>query len=108
NQPDNIPKEVKQRRLREVQDLQATITRERMLAWEGKTAEVLVEGPSRKDPTWLSGRIGQNWIVNFPGSPRQVGETIAVRIERVLSNTFQGAVATRDTEGAGSALRVLN
>lgn len=108
NQPDDIPLPVKQRRLAEVQALQASITQKRMLAWEGQVAEVLVEGPSRKDPDWYSGRIGQNWIVNFPGSPRQVGRTIPVRIERALSNTFQGLVETRDSQGAGSALRVLN
>jgi len=106
--PDAIPKEVKSRRLQEIQGLQKQITGEVMKGWEGQTAPVLVEGPSKRDPDWLSGRISQNWIVNFEGGERLIGEVVDVTVERALSNSMQGALPTRETSGAGSRLQVLS
>ena len=92
NYEDDVPRPVKSRRLQEVQALQKEITREVMDGWEGRTAEVLVEGPSKRDADWLTGRISQLWIVNFPGPRRLVGETLPVRLDRALSNSFAGSV----------------
>ncbi len=93
---DDVDGPTKKRRLADVQGLQARITRERMKAWEGVTAPVLVEGPSKRDSTWLSGRISQNWIVNFAGPERLVGSTVDVDIETAFSNSFQGRAAGVD------------
>jgi len=106
--PDEVPKEVKSRRLQEIQGLQKKITAEIMATWEGKTAPVLVEGPSKRDPAWLSGRISQNWIVNFEGGERLIGEVVDVSIERALSNSMQGTLPTRETSGAGARLQILS
>ncbi len=103
---DDVDAATKKRRLAEVQALQARITRARMEAWEGRTAEVLVEGPSKRDSSWLSGRISQNWIVNFAGPQRLVGATLDVTIETAFSNSFQGRVAGID-DAPPSALNVL-
>lgn len=105
---DDVPVDVKKRRLREVQDLQRTITDERLAAWVGQTVEVLVEGPSKRDPSWLSGRIGQNWMVSFPGNPRQVGQLVQVHVEEAVTNSLIGNVNRRDSvAGPGGRLTVL-
>jgi len=106
--PDDIPKDVKSRRLQAIQGLQKKITAEIMQGWEGKTAQVLVAGPSRRDPNWLSGRLSQNWIVNFEGGERLIGQVVDVKVERALSNSMQGVLPTRDTSGAGARLQVLS
>ncbi|MBJ94209.1 MAG: tRNA (N6-isopentenyl adenosine(37)-C2)-methylthiotransferase MiaB [Rickettsiales bacterium] len=87
---DDVPAEVKKRRLHEVQHLQAEITQRKMVAFEGRRVPVLVEGPSRRDPSWLSGRISQNWIVNFPGDTALIGQLVEVGVERALSNSLLG------------------
>jgi len=93
NLPDDVPHDVKKPRLHEVQHLQAEITRERMTAFEGMRVPVLVEGPSRRDPSWLSGRISQNWIVNFPGGKDLIGKVAEVDVDRALSNSLLGSGA---------------
>ncbi len=104
---DDVPRVEKDRRLQEVQALQRGVTREIMGSWEGRTAPVLVEGPSRKDSSWMSGRIGQNWIVNFPGAEQLAGQTVDVTIEQALSNSLSGRLPTGDSERAGQGLVVL-
>jgi tRNA-2-methylthio-N6-dimethylallyladenosine synthase len=104
---DDVAGEVKKRRLAEVQTLQKRITRERLHEWEGRTAEILVEGPSRRDSSWLSGRISQNWIVNFPGPQRLVGETLDVTIVTAFSNSLQGRATVDSTAQRRSALPIL-
>jgi tRNA-2-methylthio-N6-dimethylallyladenosine synthase len=56
-------------RLRRLQELQAAHTRERLAAWVGREAPVLVEGTSARDPGMRCGRTACNKTVNFtPGS----------------------------------------
>ena len=56
-------------RLRRLQELQAGHTRERLAAWVGREAAVLVEGPSARDPGMRCGRTACNKTVNFtPGN----------------------------------------
>jgi tRNA-2-methylthio-N6-dimethylallyladenosine synthase len=105
---DDVPAEVKKRRLAEIQGLQAGISRERMAAWEGRRVPVLVEGPSKRDSSWLSGRISQNWIVNFAGPQRLVGEMVDVTVETAFSNSFQGRATEFDSTRPRAALPVLN
>ncbi len=92
---DDVPRETKSARLQEVQGLQRTITEEIMNAYVGRTVPVLVEGPSKKDATWLTGRVSQHWIVNFPGPERLVGEVVDVSVEAAFSNSLAGALPTR-------------
>ena len=90
--PDDVPRDVKGRRLQEVQALQKRITREVMTRWEGRTAPVLVEGPSKRDATWLTGRLSQNWVVNFPGSADLAGRLVDVHVDQAFSNSFAGSL----------------
>jgi tRNA-2-methylthio-N6-dimethylallyladenosine synthase len=94
---DDVPTPVKKARLAEVQGLQRLITADRMGAWVGRTAPVLVEGPSKKDASWLSGRIGQNWIVNFEGPARLVGEVVDVTVDSAFTNSLAGHLPTRES-----------
>jgi tRNA-2-methylthio-N6-dimethylallyladenosine synthase len=56
----------------------------------GRAEEVLVEGPSRTDPSFLRGRTRRNTTVNFTGDAK-AGELVDVRIERATSTTLGGS-----------------
>lgn len=63
---DDIPEQVKKRRLQEIVDVQGELSRASNLKDIGKTFKVLVEGNSRKsDADWM-GRTSQNKILVFP------------------------------------------
>jgi len=66
--PDQVPDEERARRLIELQALQREVTLARRRELVGSTVEVLVEGPSRRDPGRLTGRTRTNLIVNFPAA----------------------------------------
>ncbi len=105
---DDVPGAVKKRRLAEIQDMQRLVTDERLQSWVGRDVEVLIEGPSKRDPQWLSGRIGQNWMVSLPGAARLVGTLVDVRIDEAVSNSLSGHANHRDTVArAGGRLTVL-
>jgi tRNA-2-methylthio-N6-dimethylallyladenosine synthase len=57
----------------------------------GRIEEVLVEGPSRKDPSVLSGRTGQNKLVHFvPDRPLRAGSYATVEITRAAPHHLEG------------------
>jgi tRNA-2-methylthio-N6-dimethylallyladenosine synthase len=93
---DDTPHEVKLRRL---QKLQATIE-ENVFAISksmlGKTERVLVEGPSRKDPSELSGRTENNRVVNFPAPisshARLIGQMIDIEINHAYPHSLRGEI----------------
>ncbi len=91
--PDDVPLDVKKARLAR---LQATINRQAQAISQGMVGSVqriLVEGPSRKDPNELSGRTGNNRVVNFPGEGALIGEFVDVRISEALPNSLRGEPA---------------
>jgi tRNA-2-methylthio-N6-dimethylallyladenosine synthase len=88
---DDCPPEVKQRRLERLQELQRGITWKKNKGLEGTVQEVLVEGRSRNSPDHMTGRTRGNRIVNFPGGPELVGETVFVKITEGLQNSLRGA-----------------
>lgn len=94
---DDVSTADKKRRLAEIQNLQRVVTNQRMGAFVGQTVPVLVEGPSKKDATWLSGRVSQNWIVNFEAPLRLVGQTVDVTVTDAFSNSLAGRLPTRDS-----------
>ncbi len=55
----------------------------------GRVEEVLVEGPSKKDPSVAAGRTRQNKLVHFPGAP-PAGSTASVEITRGAPHWLQG------------------
>ncbi|MDB6026583.1 MAG: tRNA ((37)-C2)-methylthiotransferase MiaB [Verrucomicrobiales bacterium] len=88
--PDQIPQElIEDRHLRlltAVNEIAAT----RYDAFIGKTTEILVEGPSKKNPARMTGRTRCNRIVLFDGNSRHSGQLMDVKIERTGSFTLYG------------------
>ena len=88
--PDQVPHEVKIERMERLVELTQRIARDRNRTRVGRLEEVLVEGPSRTDPTLLRGRTRRNTTVNFSGDAA-AGELVDVRIESATSQTLKGA-----------------
>ncbi|MCC7412553.1 MAG: tRNA (N6-isopentenyl adenosine(37)-C2)-methylthiotransferase MiaB [Gammaproteobacteria bacterium] len=92
---DNVPIEVKQRRLAVLQariDRQAAAISRRMV---GTVQRILVAGTSRRDPTVLAGRTHNNRVVNFAGDRDLVGRFVDLRITEALRNSLRGELTTR-------------
>lgn len=89
---DHLPDEVKKHRLAEIIALQNEISRQRNEALVGQTFEVLVEGPSEKDPTKLSGRTRHNKTMVFEGSEDLIGQLVPVRARKGFLWGFEGAM----------------
>ena len=77
---DQIPAAVKKARLNALIDLQNRITVENNVRWIGREVEVLVEGPSPKDPEVLQGYSREFRMVHFPGSVDRKGRLARVRV----------------------------
>jgi tRNA-2-methylthio-N6-dimethylallyladenosine synthase len=86
---DDVPFEVKQQRLKILQDRINELAAGYSQAMVGSVQRVLVSGPSRKDPAMLSGRTENNRVVNFAGDAR-VGEFVDIRITEALPNSLRG------------------
>jgi tRNA-2-methylthio-N6-dimethylallyladenosine synthase len=90
--PDQVPDEVKRERIERLVEVVQRVAAERNAARVGRVEEVLVEGPSRTDPTLLRGRTRRNTTVNFRGDARP-GDLVDVLIERATSTTLAGSLA---------------
>jgi tRNA-2-methylthio-N6-dimethylallyladenosine synthase len=90
--PDPVPHEEKVERMNRLVELVQRIAAERAQRFVGRTMEVLVEGPSRTDPSKLRGRIRHNKTVNFTGLA-QPGELAMVEIGSATSTTLAGEEA---------------
>lgn len=87
---DDVPQEVKSRRLQEIIDKQSTHSLERNKAYVGKTFEVLVEKISKRSEEELAGRTTQNTVVVFPKGNYKVGDYVNVYIEDCTAGTLLG------------------
>jgi tRNA-2-methylthio-N6-dimethylallyladenosine synthase len=85
-----VPDEVKRERIERLVDLVQRIAAGRNESRVGRVEEVLVEGPSRTDPSVLRGRTRRNTTVNFVGAA-VAGELVDVTIERATSTTLGGS-----------------
>jgi len=88
--PDDVPFDVKKRRLQEIIDLQQEHSLYRTKQHLGKTEEVLIEGTSKKDPQQWKGRNTQNTVIVFPKENYQLGEFVNVKVESCTSATLKG------------------
>ena len=95
---DNIPEDVKIRRLEEMIALQTQLSLESNLRDVGKTFEVLIEGFSKRSREQLFGRSQQNKVVVFDKQGSRVGQYVEVRIESATAATLIGK-PVRPAEG---------
>ncbi|HEX30833.1 TPA: TRAM domain-containing protein, partial [Candidatus Poribacteria bacterium] len=87
---DDVPEEVKSRRLTEIIDLQERISLEKNRAFIGREVEVLVEGPSKKGEGDLFGKTDDFRTTVFPDDGSSPGEIVRVIVKRVTSHTLIG------------------
>ena len=92
NLGDDIPEDVKTRRLTEIIDLQNKLSEESNKRDIGKEFEILVECTSKRSEEQLSGRTSQNKMVVFDRHNFKVGDYVKVRITGCSSATLFGEV----------------
>ena len=91
--PDDVPLDVKTRRLNEIIALQSELSLKSNQNDIGKTFRVLVEGPSKKNPDELCGRSGSNKMCVFPGKGHKAGDYVDVKVLSCTSATLIGKLA---------------
>lgn len=87
---DDIPEEVKKRRLTEIVDLQQIHALEKTKRFIGQTVEVLVEKDSKRSKEHWSGRNSQNTVVVFPKGNYKPGDFVDVKITDCTAATLIG------------------
>jgi tRNA-2-methylthio-N6-dimethylallyladenosine synthase len=87
-----VPHEVKVERMGRLIEVVQRRARERAQRFVGRTVEVLVEGPSRTDPTRLRGRTRHNKVVNFEGIG-DAGDYVEVTVTGASSQTLRGEMS---------------
>jgi len=95
---DDVPEEVKKRRLNEIIDLQQRIGLERTQRFIGKEVEVLIEKESKRSDAHWSGRNSQNTVVVFPKENYKVGEFVMVKITDCTAATLIGEAVGYSSE----------
>lgn len=91
--PDDVPLDVKTRRLNEIIALQSELSLKSNQNDIGKTFRVLVEGSSKKNPEELCGRSGSNKMCVFPGKGHKAGDYVDVKVLSCTSATLIGKLA---------------
>jgi tRNA-2-methylthio-N6-dimethylallyladenosine synthase len=89
---DDVPDEIKTRRLNEIINLQNRLSARSKRKDVGKIVEVLTEGTSKRSSEYLNGRTSQNKVVVFPADNHKKGEYVNVLIERCTSATLIGKI----------------
>ncbi len=93
--PDNVPEEVKIRRLNEIIALQNELSSASNQREIGQVREVLVEGYAKRSTNQMFGRTSQYKTVVFPREGRHIGELIRVQITDATAATLIGEVVER-------------
>ena len=88
--PDQLPLEVKEERNARLLNLINEIAARRYENYVGKRTEILVEGPSKRNPARVMGRTRSNKIVLMEGERRHHGQILDVQIQRAGSFTLYG------------------
>ncbi len=88
--PDQVPQEVKEERHRRLLNVVNEIAARRYQRFVGRQMQILVEGPSKKNPARMMGRTRCNRVVVFEGSERHRGQLLDVGITRAGSFTLYG------------------
>ncbi len=92
--PDNVPEEVKVKRLNEIIALQNELSRTRNAEDEGKIFDVLIDGSAKKNDGEWRGRTSQNKTVVFSATNVVLGQIVRVKIQSSTSATLKGVIVT--------------
>ncbi|MBX6377284.1 MAG: tRNA (N6-isopentenyl adenosine(37)-C2)-methylthiotransferase MiaB [Clostridia bacterium] len=101
--PDAVPDEVKKERLNRLMEVQYAISRRKNETLVGRELEVLVEGPSKKNPDVYSARTRTNKIVLLPRCPGYEGRFARARVTAAQTFTLGGELCAPEHEGRGGA-----
>ena len=101
--PDQLPRAMREERNQALLEVMNDIAARRYGAFVGRTVEILVEGPSRKNPARLMGRTRCNKIVVFEGGERHRDQVMDVRVTRSGGFTLYGDPAIVNLEPASHA-----
>ena len=88
--PDDVPEEVKLRRLNEMIALQNELSAQSYRRDIGRTVEVLVEGTSKRSRDQFFGRTSQNKVVVFNRGPHRIGQYVKLKVIDATSATLLG------------------
>ena len=92
--PGQVPQKIREERNHRLLEVINEIGKRRYGAFIGRRTQILVEGPSKKNPARMTGRTRCNKIVVFDGSERHRGQLLDVKITRAGSFTLYGDPAT--------------
>ncbi|HEX5002987.1 MAG TPA: tRNA (N6-isopentenyl adenosine(37)-C2)-methylthiotransferase MiaB [Bacteroidia bacterium] len=93
---DDVPEELKSKRLSEIVALQQELSASRTKTMTGKIHKVLIEGTSKKSSEFLMGRTTENTVVVFPREHYKPGEYVNVFAERCTVATLIGKVVSEE------------
>jgi tRNA-2-methylthio-N6-dimethylallyladenosine synthase len=88
--PDQVPQKIREERNQRLLELVNEIAARKYKAFVGRQVQILVEGPSRKNPARMTGRTRCNKIVLFDGNDRHRGQLMDLKITRAGSFTLYG------------------
>jgi len=89
---DSVPRQEKSRRLQRLMKVQNNISQEINQELIGSQQKVLIEGESKKDPDYYSGRTATNKLVIVPACPAKTGKIVPVKITEAGSWTLYGEI----------------
>jgi tRNA-2-methylthio-N6-dimethylallyladenosine synthase len=99
--PGQLSREIKEQRNQRLLEEVNTIGARKYEALVGQQAEILVEGPSKRNPRRMMGRTRSNKIVVFDGTERHRGELMKIKVTRAGSFTLYGDPAVIGLEDEG-------
>jgi tRNA-2-methylthio-N6-dimethylallyladenosine synthase len=105
--PEQLSKEVVQERYDRLVTLQEDLSLEHNIATVGTIQEVLVEGPSKKDPSKLTGRTRTNKLVHFYNDGSEEGSLTSIVVEKAHPHFLEGRAAGRVREPGSTTRRSL-
>ena len=90
--PDDVPEPVKGERLKQIIELQESISADINSAAVGGTVAVLVEGESRRDADRYHGKTDGFKTAVFPKADSEIGEVVSVRVDSTTAHTLIGRI----------------
>jgi tRNA-2-methylthio-N6-dimethylallyladenosine synthase len=88
--PDDLPEEEKSRRLELLIATQRRIVGEILEENVGRVMDVLVEGPSKRNPRESFGRTRNRFMVVLPEGSAKTGDVVRVRLAALRGSTYRG------------------